>query len=96
MKDLVPLIEVNTAAARELMGLIEQAIRHLKEKIRATTSEFPFEWTPILVFTQTVYSCTFWINASPNCSENFGFSPREIVTGLSTDYDRDYKVDIGS
>ena len=45
---------------------------------------------------QTVYSCAFWINAFPNRSENFGFSPREIVTGLSTDYERDCKVDIGS
>ena len=38
----------------------------------------------------------FWINAFPNRSENFGFSPRDIMTGLSTDYDRDCKVDIGS
>ena len=43
-----------------------------------------------------MYSCAFWINAFPNRSENFGFSPREIVTGLSTDYERDCKVDIGS
>ena len=43
-----------------------------------------------------VYSCAFWINAFPNRSENFRFSPREIVTGLSTDYERDCKVNIGS
>ena len=36
------------------------------------------------------------INAFSNCSENFGFSPREIVAGLSTDYVRDCKVDVGS
>ena len=28
--------------------------------------------------------------------ENFGFSLREIVTGLSTDYARDCKVDVES
>ena len=78
------------------MGLIERAIRHLKEKVRATTSEFPFMWILILVLIQTVYICAFWINAFLNRSENFGFSPREIVTGLSTDYKRDCKVDIGS
>ena len=50
------------------------------------TSEFPFAWIPILVL----------IQAFPNCSENFGFSSREIVTELSTDYKRDCKVDIGS
>ena len=45
-----------------------------------------------MVLIQTV----FWINAFPNHSENFGFSLCEIVTGLSTDYGRDCKVDIGS
>ena len=87
---------MNTTAAREHVGLTERAIRHLKEKVRATTSEFPFVWIPILVLIQTVYSCSFWINAFPNRSDNFGLSPCESVTGLSTDYERDCKVDIGS
>ena len=47
-----------------------------------------------------VYPClelsAFWINVFPNRSENFGFSSREIVTGLSTDFKRDCKADIGS
>ena len=34
------------------------------------------------------------VNSFPVRSENFGFSPREMVTGLSTDYKRDCKVDI--
>ena len=71
-------------------------IRHLKEKVRVTTSEFPFVWIPILVLIQTVYNCGFWINTFPNCSENFWFSPHEIVTELSTDYERDCKVNVGS
>ena len=96
IKDLVPLVEVNTTAAREHVGYVERKIRHLKEKTRAVTPEFPFKWIPILVMIQTVYSCAFWIKAFPNRSDNFGFSPREIVTGLSTDYNRDCKVDIGS
>ena len=96
VKDMVPLVEVNTAAAREHVGLIERAIRHLKEKTRATTSEFPIVWIPIFFFFQTVYRCAFWINAFPIHSENFRFSPREIVVGISTDYERDCKVDIGS
>ena len=54
VKDLVPLVEGNTTAAREHVGLIERALQHLKEKIRATISEFPFMWIPILVLIQTV------------------------------------------
>jgi len=61
----VPLVEANTTAAREHVGLIERKIRHIKEKVRATTSEFPFFWIPILILIQTVYGATFWINAFP-------------------------------
>ena len=59
VKDIVPLEEANTASGREHVRLTERAIRHLKEKVRATTSEFPFVWIPILVLIQTVYSCAF-------------------------------------
>ena len=79
MKDLISLVEANTMAARKHVGLIEWKMRHPKEKVRATTSEFPFVWIPILVLIQTVYSCAFWINAFPNRSEDFGFSPRELT-----------------
>ena len=71
-------------------------MRHLKEKVRTTTSEFPFVWIPILVLMQSVYSCAFWVNAFPNFSENFGFSPCELVTRLSTDYEYDCKANVGS
>ena len=96
MRDLVLLVEVNTAAAQEHVGMIERAIRHLKEKTRAMISEFLFVWIPTLVLVQTVHSCASWINAFPNRSEKFGFSPREVVTGLSTDHEQDCKVDTGS
>ena len=86
VKDLVLLVEVITATAREHIGLIERAIRHLKEKVRATTSEFLFMWIPILVLIQTVYSCAFWVNGFPKCSETFWvLTPRDrdgAVNGL--------------
>ena len=43
VKDLVPLVEVNTTAAREHVGYVERQIRYLKEKTRAITSEFSFK-----------------------------------------------------
>ena len=91
VKDIDPLVEVNTTAPREHMGLIERKIRQVKKKVRATTSEFS-----LLVLIQTVYSCAFWINTFPNHSRNFRFSSRDKVTGLSMDYGRDCKVNIGS
>ena len=71
VKDLVPLVEVNAAAAREHVGLIERAIRHLKEKIRAMTSEFPSAWILTLVLFQTVYSCAFLNQCVPESFREF-------------------------
>ena len=96
VKDLVPLVEINTTAAREHVGLIERKIRHVKEKTRATTSEFPFKLIPTLILIHTVYGVIFWLNAFAKHASNMGFSPREVVMGLSTDYARDCKVDVGS
>ena len=62
-KDLVPLVEINTAAAREHVGLIERKIRHVKEMTRATTSEFPFTLIPTLILIHVVYGVVFWLNA---------------------------------
>ena len=49
INDFVPLVEVNTTAAREHSELIERKIRYMKEKVRATASEFLFVCILILV-----------------------------------------------
>ena len=59
VKEPIPLVEVNTTAAREHVGVIESNIRHMKEKVRATTSEYPFVWIPIMVLIHAVYYCIF-------------------------------------
>lgn len=96
VKKLAPLVEINTTAAREHMGLIEWKIRHMKEKTRATTSKFPFNLIPALVLIHTVYGVVFWLNVFAKHASNMGFPPREVGMGLSTDYTRDCKVDVGS
>ena len=37
-----------------------------------------------------------WLDNFPNRSKKRGFYPREIVTGISTNYFRDCKADIGA
>ena len=58
-KDLVPLVEGNTMAAREHMGLIERRIQAVKEKTRASSSLFPFKNIPMMVLIHTVYNTVF-------------------------------------
>ena len=96
VKDLVPIVEINTTAAREHVGLIERRIRVVKEKTRASSSQFPFENIPVMVLIHTVYTAVFWLNAFPNMSEKQWFSPREIITGLTIDYKRDCKAVVGA
>ena len=59
VKDLVPIVEINTTAAREHVGLIERRIRVVKEKTRASSSQFPFENIPMMVLIHTVYTAVF-------------------------------------
>ena len=92
---LVPIVEVNTTAAREHVRAIKKN-RHVKERVGTITSKFPFALTPVMVLIHTVYVCVFWLNAFPSMSENYRFSPGEVVTGLTIDFNRDCKVDVGS
>ena len=96
VKDLVPIVEINTTAAREHVGLIERRIRVVKEKTRASSSQFPFETIPMMVLIHTVYTAVFWLNAFPNMSEKQWFSPRKIITGLTVDYKQDCKAVVGA
>ena len=66
VKELVPLLEVDTTATQEHVAVIEQKICHVKERVPATTSKCSFRWIPIIVLVHTVYFCVFWLNAFPN------------------------------
>ena len=60
IKDVLPLVEINTTAAREHVPEIERRIRTIKERVRATTSHFPFNPIPKLVLIQTLYTICFY------------------------------------
>ena len=96
VKNLVSLVEVNATAAREHVAVTEPNIHQVKERVRATTSEYPFQWIPVIILVHAVYFCVFWLNASLNWPKNYGFFPCKIVTGLTTDYIRSCKVGPGS
>ena len=63
IKDLLPMVEVNTKAAREHCPEIERQIRTIKERVISVTSELPFNPVPMLVLVQTVYTLCLWLNA---------------------------------
>ena len=63
IRDVLPMVEVNTKAAREHVPEIERRIRTIKERVRSFTSYFPFNPVPMLVLVQTVYTIFLWLNA---------------------------------
>ena len=84
VKKHVPFLAVNTTAAREHAGEIERKIRIVKERVRCTMGEFPFEFILTMVLIYVVYNAALWLNAFPTRSHiTGGFSPRELVTGLT-------------
>ena len=96
-KDELPLVEVNTTAAREHVPEIERRIRTIKERVRAATSDFPFNPIPMMVLIQTVHTITLWLNAvRPISGLTRGLSPRELVTGRGVDYNKDCRATFGA
>ena len=97
IKDELPLVEVDTATAREHVPEIERYIRTIKERVRSTTSDFPFDPIPMMVLIQTVYSIIMWLNAVwPLSGVTRGLSPRELVTGRGVDYNKYCRADFGA
>ena len=72
MKELVGLLEVNTAAAQEHVAEIEQRIQVVKECTRCDTSLLPFPLIPQLVIVHIVYNVIMWLNTFP---------PKNGITG---------------
>ena len=62
IKDMLPVVEVNTTAVREHVPEIERRIKMIKERVRATTSHVPFNPIPMQVLIQIVYTFCLWLN----------------------------------
>ena len=55
VKEHLPLVEMNTTAAREHVPDIETGIRRVKEKVRAFSSKWTYLYVPTLLLIHTVY-----------------------------------------
>ena len=95
IKEFVPFLEVNTAAAREHVGEIESDIQQIKDGVQCTTSKFSFKNIPTMVLIYTVYNVCLWLNAFPIWyGITGGLSPRELITGLTVNFKYHCKFDV--
>ena len=88
LKPLMPHVALNTTAAQEHIGEIDQKIRVIKERARGTFNTLPHKKLPRMMVIELLHFCVMWMNSFPmksGISEKW--SPRELVTQTHTKQD---------
>ena len=96
LRNLVPILVVNTTAAKEHVPEVERKIRLIKERGRGILNTLPFKQMPRLMLIELVYHVVLWLNAFPaksGVSETL--SPREIVYRHKLDFAKHCKSPFG-
>ncbi|KAL3810038.1 hypothetical protein ACHAXA_000207 [Cyclostephanos tholiformis] len=97
LRVLIPIIVVNTTAAKEHVPEIERRIRLIKERGRAILNTLPYKKIPQLMLIELIYHVVLWLNAFPTKSGiSSTLSPREIVLRHRLDFAKHCKAPFGS
>ena len=97
IKDLVPRLECNTAAAKEHVSEAERVIPTIKECARGLITTLPFEHIPRRMKIEFIYFCILWLNAFPVKSGISSMhSPRELMVHLKLEYKQHCRVEPGT
>jgi hypothetical protein len=86
LKPLMPHMALNTTAAQEQVGEIEQKIRVIKERARGTFNTLPYKKLQRIMVIELLHFCVMWMNSFPvksGISEKW--SPRELVSRTKLD-----------
>ncbi len=65
LKDVLPIIMINTTAAREHVGEIRRKIRVIKERARGTMATLPYLTLPKIIIIKLMHICILWLNSFP-------------------------------
>ncbi len=98
LRNLVPVLAVNTTAAKERVPEVERRIRLIKERGRGILNTLPFKKMPqIMLIELIVYHIVLWLNAFPTKSGvSETLSPREIVMRHKLDFTKHCRAQFGS
>ncbi len=97
LRNLVPILAINTTAAREHVPEVERKIRLIKERGRGILNTLPFKKMPRLVLIELIYHVVLWLNAFPAKSGvSEMLSPREIVYRHKLDFAKHCKLLFGT
>ena len=80
-------ISVNTTSIDDHETFIEHCIRTIKDRSRSVWSILRFKKVPVRMIIELVDANNFWFHAFPhNDGISNTMSPREIITGMTLDY----------
>ena len=65
LRPLMPHVALNTTAAREHVGEIEQKIRVIKERARGAFNTMPYKKLPRVMVIELLHFCVMWMNSFP-------------------------------
>ncbi len=93
----MPILAINTTAAREHIPEVERKIRLIKEQGRGILNTLPFKKMPRLMLIELIYNVVLWLNAFPAKSGvSEMLSPCEIVYRHKLDFAKHCKLPFGT
>ncbi len=97
LQNLVPILAIDTTAAKEHVPEVERKIRLIKEWGWGILNTLPFKKIPRLMQNELVYHMVLWLNAFPaNSGVSETLSPCEIVYWHKLDFAKHCKSPFGT
>jgi hypothetical protein len=97
LRNLVPVLALNTTAAKEHVLKVERRIRLIKERGRGILNTLPFKKMPQIMLDKLIYHVVLWLNAFPSKSGvSETLSPCEIVVRHKLDFAKHCRALFGS
>jgi hypothetical protein len=97
LRILLPILAINTMAAKEHVPEVGRRIHLIKERGRGILNTLPFKKMPRVILIELIYHVVLWLNAYPTKS---GVSdtllPREIVLQQKLNFKRHCKACFGA
>ncbi len=97
LKNLAPILTINTTAEKEHVPEVECKIRLIKERGKGILNTLPFKRMPRLMLIELIYHVVLWLNAFPaksGVSETL--SPHKIVYRQKMDFAKHCRLPFGT
>ncbi len=97
LRNLVPVLAMNTTAAKEHVPEVKQRIRLIKKRGRGILNTLLFKKMPQIMLIELIYHVVLWLNAFPTKSGvSETLSPHEIIMRHKLHFTKHCRAQFGS